>query len=187
MEILVLASASPRRSELLSAVGLPFEAVSVNADERCDLPVAQAVSLLAQRKVLAGAAQFPGRTVLAADTLVALEGQVLGKPKDEEDALRMLRLLSGRTHEVFTGVAVAARGAVFSAVDCSRVTFDVVPSQELSAYVASGEPLDKAGAYGIQGRAALWISHLEGSYSSVMGLPLHLVRALLLRAGFPLC
>lgn len=185
MEKIVLASCSPRRSELLHAAGIPFEAVSPEVDESVSCGAEEAVVLLSMRKARAVGANYPGRFVLAADTLVALDGAALGKPADEADALRMLRLLSGRTHQVFTGVSVLSpSGDLFHGSDRSDVTFCAVPDEELAAYVQSGEPMDKAGAYALQGRASLWISHLEGSYSSVIGLPLYLVRSLLLRSGY---
>ena len=186
-ETLILASRSPRRKELLSRVGIPFEVDAPETDEACSLPADQAVAELSRRKAGAAALLHPGRFILAADTLVSLDGQVLGKPSSPEQAAEMLRALSGRTHQVYTGVTVRApSGLCLTGVDCSGVTFCAVPEAEIDAYVRSGEPLDKAGAYGIQGRAALWISRLEGSWSSVVGLPLYLVRSLLLEAGFPL-
>ena len=185
MEKLVLASASPRRRELLSLCGIPFDAVSPDVDESTSLPPREAVSALSARKARAAGKLFPGRRVLAADTLVAVDGRPLGKPKDPDDAARMLRLLSGRAHEVFTGVSVLSpSGALFTGVDASSVTFCPVPESEILAYVRSGEPMDKAGAYALQGRASLWITRLEGSASSVIGLPMHLVRSLLLESGF---
>ena len=129
----------------------------------------------------------PGRFVLASDTLVCLDGVTLGKPEDPEDARRMLRLLSGRTHQVHTGVTVVdPRGAVLTEEDTSDVTFETLSEEEISAYVATGEPLDKAGSYGIQGPFSLFVRHLDGCFFGVMGLPLYLVRRLLLRAGYPL-
>ena len=184
-EKLILASCSPRRSELLKIAGVPFETVSPEVDESFDCPVEEAVSLLSVRKAKAVGALYPGRRILAADTLVAVDGVPLGKPADAEDSVRMLHLLSGRTHQVYTGVSVLApSGELFTGCDRSDVTFCPVPDGEILSYVRSGEPLDKAGAYAIQGRASLWITRLEGSYSSVIGLPLNLVRLLLLRSGY---
>ena len=129
--------------------------------------------------------------LITADTMVILPpsegrgGEILGKPRDAEDAARMLRMLSGRTHQVYTGVSVRSPdGRLFTETDCSDVAFCPVPEEEILAYVRTGEPLDKAGAYALQGRASLWITRLEGSYSSVIGLPLYLVRRLLLEAGY---
>jgi len=185
METLILASRSPRRQELLARVGIPFEAHETQADEHCDLPADQAVEELSRRKAAASAAQFPGRYILAADTLVAVNRQSLGKPADPDDAARMLRLLSGRTHQVYTGITVVTPGGeMTTASDRSDVTFCEVPEAEIRAYVATGEPMDKAGAYAIQGKASLWISRMEGSPSSVMGLSLYLVRELLSKAGY---
>ena len=184
-EKLVLASCSPRRSELLTLAGISFESAVSDVDESCALPVELAVRELSARKAKAVAVHFPGRYVLGADTLVALDGKKLGKPHDEKEAESMLRLLSGRTHQLFTGVTVVSpSGAVFTDADRSDVTFCSVPEEEILSYVRSGEPMDKAGAYAIQGRASLWISHVEGSFSSVIGLPLFLVRSLLLQSGW---
>ena len=187
METLILASASPRRSELLSHAGIPFEVQAAEVDEHCEGPASAAVKVLSSRKALAVRSRFPSRFILAADTLVELEGVVLGKPSGPGEAAEMLRRLSGHTHQVYTGVTVInPAGDVFTDADRSDVTFGNVPEAEIAAYVSSGEPLDKAGAYAIQGRASLWISHMEGSYSSVIGLPLYLVRTLLLKAGYHL-
>lgn len=187
METLILASRSPRRSELLALSGIPFEVLDVNVDESCSLPAAEAVSVLSARKALAAGRLRPGKTVLAADTLVSLEGRSLGKPRDEEEAAAMLRALSGKTHQVFTGVSVLApSGALLTETDRSDVTFCSLTEDEILSYVRSGEPMDKAGAYACQGRAAFWITRLEGSHTSVIGLPLARVREMLLRVGFPL-
>lgn len=184
-EKLILASCSPRRSELLALAGIPFETAVSEADETCALPVEPAVRELSARKAKAVSVLFPGRYVLGADTLVAVDGKKLGKPQNEEEAASMLRLLSGRTHQVFTGVTVVSpSGDLFTEADRSDVTFCPVPEEEILSYVRSGEPMDKAGAYAIQGRASLWISHVEGSFSSVIGLPLFLVRSLLLQSGW---
>lgn len=185
MEKLVLASCSPRRSELLTQAGIPFETAEPDVDEACTLPADQAVSVLSARKAKAVGLRFPGRYILAADTLVAVNGQALGKPGNQEDAVRMLKLLSGHTHQVFTGVSVLSpSGSLYSETDRSDVTFCQIPEAEILSYVRSGEPLDKAGAYALQGRASLWITRLEGSSSSVIGLPLCLVRTLLIRSGY---
>ena len=185
MEKLILASCSPRRSELLTQAGIPFETVNPDVNEECCLPADQAVSVLSARKAKAVGAHFPGRFILAADTLVALNGQPLGKPENPEEAVRMLRILSGHTHQVYTGVSVLSpSGVLYSDTDRSDVTFCPIPEEEILSYVRSGEPLDKAGAYALQGRASLWITHLEGSSSSVIGLPLCLVRTLLIRSGY---
>ena len=183
---LVLASRSPRRSELLHRLGLSFETDDPDVDETCSLPAAEAVKVLSARKASASAAVHPGCWILAADTLVSCDGQALGKPADGQDACRMLRTLSGRTHQVFTGVTVISpSGEIISGVDSTDVTFDSVPEEEILSYVRSGEPMDKAGAYALQGRAGMWISRLDGSDTSVIGLPLCLVRRLLIAAGYP--
>ncbi len=182
---LILASQSPRRRMLLEQAGIPYEVHAPDVSEECDLPAGQAVALLSERKALACVQSFPGRFILAADTLVTLDGTVFGKPSDEADAFRMLSLLSGKTHTVFTGVTVISpSGTPYTEVDASNVTFCPVPDEELRAYIRTGEPMDKAGAYAIQGRPALWITHLDGCDSSVIGLPLYLVRNLLLKAGW---
>ena len=184
---LILASSSPRRKELLTQVGIPFEISVPEVDEHCALPGPDAVRALSRRKAEAAARMNPGRYVLAADTLVCIHGQTLGKPRDPEDAKRMLRLLSGNTHQVYTGVTVISpEGTLLTDVDHSDVTFAPMDDRMIEDYVATGEPLDKAGAYGIQGRASLFVSRLEGSYSGVMGLPLALVRQLLDKIGYPL-
>ena len=186
MQIPVLASRSPRRQELLRQAGIPFEADSPEVDESCELPADQAVKELSRRKAAAMRKKYPDRFILAADTLVSLDGTVLGKPRNNQDALRMLKLLSGRTHQVFTGVTVVSPQGEFLTEEAgASVTFCEIPEEEMRAYVRSGEPLDKAGAYAIQGRAAVWIPRVEGNVSSVIGLPLSLVRELLLRAGYP--
>ena len=187
MERLVLASCSPRRSELLTLAGIPFETASPDVDETCSLPAEKAVAVLSARKAKAVGVSFPGRYVLAADTLVALDGISLGKPSDGKEAERMLRTLSGRTHQVFTGVSVLSpSGELFTEADRSDVTFCDLTDEEIRAYVRSGEPMDKAGAYAVQGHASLWITRLEGNFTSVIGLPLYLVRKLLLKCGYEL-
>ena len=184
---LILASASPRRQELLRLARIPFTVDAADVDETCDLPAEEAVAELSRRKAKASLQKHPGAFILAADTLVAIDGQSLGKPASPAEAHAMLRLLSGRTHTVCTGVTVVnPEGAFFTDTDVSHVTFDYMTEADINAYVDSGEPLDKAGAYAIQGGAALWVSHLEGSPSGVIGLPLALLRRLLLRAGYPL-
>ncbi len=184
---LILASSSPRRRELLANAGIPFLVDAPDVEESCTLPAREAVAELSCRKAAAASALHPGCFVLAADTLVCSGENVLGKPHDPEDAKRMLRLLSGRTHQVYTGVTVISPdGSVRTDTDASGVTFDPLTEEMISAYVDSGEPLDKAGAYGIQGRASLFVSRLEGCFSGVMGLPMYLVRRLLAQSGYPL-
>lgn len=181
---LILASASPRRRELLSLTGLPFTVDAPEVDETCALPPREAVLEISRRKALAGAQAHPGCAVLAADTLVAVDDIALGKPHDEEDAARMLRMLSGRWHQVYTGVcAVSPDGALHSDVDATDVRFAAMPEEAIRRYIATGEPLDKAGAYAVQGIAGLWIEELRGSHTNVIGLPLALTRRLLEACG----
>ena len=184
---LILASASPRRQELLSRARLPFEVDAPEVDETCGLPVEEAVAELSRRKAEAALRLHPGRFILAADTLVAVDGRKLGKPATREEACTMLRLLSGRGHTVCTGVTVVSpAGAFFTETDVSHVFFDSLSDAEIEAYVATGEPMDKAGPYAIPGQAALWIRRMDGSPSGVIGLPLGLVRRLLEKSGYTL-
>jgi len=185
VETLILASASPRRSELLAHAGIPFEIQAADVDEHCGVPAAEAVRLLSSRKAQAVRALFPSRWILAADTLVELEGTVLGKPAGPEEAAAMLRRLSGHTHQVYTGVTVInPNGELFTDSDRSDVTFEDIPEAEIAAYVRSGEPLDKAGAYAIQGLAAYMIRSVRGSYTNVVGLPLSETVEALEKFGF---
>lgn len=187
MARLILASSSPRRKELLHAMRIPFEVHSADVDESCLLPAGDAVVELSRRKGVAVAPLFPGAFVLSADTLVEAGGASLGKPQDRNDVIRMLRLLAGRTHRVYTGITVISpEGGCFSAADCSEVTFTDIPEEEIKAYAECDEPFDKAGAYAVQGRAGMWITRIVGSPSCVIGLSMSLVRDLLLRAGYPL-
>lgn len=179
---IVLASASPRRAELLRAAGFTFVVEPMDVDESVlpgEAPEAH-VRRLARQKAAAGAARHPGSAVIGADTVVVVEGRILGKPRDDAEARAMLEALGGRTHEVFTGVAVARGGVLRDAVDVSAVTMARLSAAEIAAYVESGEPRDKAGAYAIQGRAARFVERLEGSYSGVVGLPVAVVHRLLI-------
>lgn len=186
-DVLILASASPRRKELLAATGVPFLIDAPKVDEHTTLGARKAVQELSRRKALAAAALHPGQVVLAADTLVAIDNQPLGKPKDEADAFRMLRTLSGRLHQVYTGVTCVDRdGQIFSGLDASDVRFAEMSDEEIHAYIATGEPMDKAGAYALQGIAALWIEEVRGTPSGVIGLPLPLTRRLLAKCGVTL-
>lgn len=184
---LILASHSPRRCELLSRLDISFETDAPDVDEKCDLPAPEAVQELSFRKASAAAKFHPGRWILGADTLVSVNGRSLGKPDNESEAFEMLKMLSGHTHQVCTGVTVITpEGNSLTGVDCTEVTFDLITDEEILLYIQSGEPMDKAGAYALQGRAGTWVSKLNGSDTSVIGLPLYLVRRLLIRAGFPL-
>ena len=186
MEAIILASGSPRRSEILTRMGVPFEKQAADVDEHCSLGAREAVAELSRKKALAVAAQHPHRVVLAADTLVALENHPLGKPEDEEDACRMLERLSGREHQVYTGVCVVdAQGRIFQSVEDSDVYFRKLTEEEIRAYVATGEPMDKAGAYALQGGAGKWVTQVCGSRSNVIGLPWETTQRLLQAAGIP--
>jgi septum formation protein len=178
---LVLASASPRRRELLANAGLAFDVEPVDLDEGRapgEAPHAY-VERLAREKAEAVARRRPGAIVLGADTAVVLGDDVLGKPVDAADASRMLQLLSGRSHEVMTGVAVVSNGRTASRVARTVVWFADLTGEQIAAYVATGEPADKAGAYAIQGGAAAFVTRTEGSYSNVVGLPMDVVADLL--------
>ena len=183
--VLILASGSPRRRELLDLAGIPYEVDAPGVDEACSLPPREAVAELSRRKALAAAALHPGRFILAADTLVALGDTALTKPADEADAFRMLRALRDREHQVHTGVTVISdSGAIFTETDTSVVSFGPMTDEEIRGYIATGEPMDKAGAYALQGKAAMWVRHVSGSPSGIIGLPMYLTRQLLARAGF---
>lgn len=178
LEHLVLASSSPRRAEILRLVGWPFEVVAANVDETGrGEEVSEYVERLACEKAEAVAGARASGLVLGADTVVAVGGQTLGKPVDTEDARRMLRLLSGRWHDVLTGVALvrAETRDVLVAHELTRVRFAPMSDDEIDWYVATGEPADKAGAYAVQGRASLFIEEIEGDYWNIVGLPVRLV------------
>jgi len=183
MHRLVLASASPRRRELLTQAGFTFEvrAAHVNEDPRPDEDPIAYVVRLAREKAEAVYAELhdPEILVLGADTTVTLDRHILAKPEDPADACRMLRMLSGRTHRVITGVAIAFASGTEVAAEVTGVQFLTVTEDEIAAYVATGDPMDKAGAYGIQGSAAKWIPRIEGCYFNVVGLPLALVSTML--------
>jgi septum formation protein len=188
--MLVLASASPRRRELLAQAGYTFEVRPAHVPEDPlpgEEPIAYVVRL-AREKAEAVYRQMAERTeatagnglaVLGADTTVAVDGEILAKPEDAADAARMLRMLSGRTHRVITGVALATSDGTEVAAEVTAVRFVALADEEIAAYVATGEPMDKAGAYAIQGGAAKWIPRIEGCYFNVVGLPLALVTAML--------
>jgi len=185
-----LASRSPRRAELLQQMGVLFTVVPADIDEtphameRSDAYVKR----LAIEKAQAGYALVLEKAwfempVLAADTTVSIDGEILGKPQDDEDAYRMLSLMSGRWHEVHTGIAVAHAGHVAMEISSTMVQMDDLSDAVIRAYIATGEPKDKAGAYGIQGIAGSLIKRIEGSYSGVMGLPVYETAKLLKQAG----
>lgn len=170
---LILASQSPRRKELLGLLGLPFEIRVSNADETMapDRDIAEQVALISRRKAEA-AQRDEDSVVIAADTVVVCGEKRLGKPKSREEAIKMLRLLSGRTHQVMTGMTVLWQDKVRSCTEVTEVTFRPLTHREIARYVDSGEPMDKAGAYGIQGGGALFVQGIQGDYYNVMGLPL---------------
>ena len=171
---LVLASASPRRREMLARIGLEFTLAPavINEDILPDESAEQAARRLACAKAQAAAKDHPQAAVLAADTLVVLEGAILGKPQDDEEARAMLTSLSGKWHEVVTGYCLILNGRAHEGLAASRVRFRRISPAEIAAYVRTGEPRDKAGAYGVQGRGAALVEAVEGSYTNVVGLPL---------------
>lgn len=165
---LVLASQSPRRSELLQSAGIPFRVEAAHVDETL-LP-GESPETYVRRLARDKAEAVPGELVLGADTVVVVDNQILGKPVDATDAVRMLRLLSGRRHEVLTGICLKGRELILDH-EITAVFFSPLTENEIRDYVATAEPLDKAGAYAIQGRASRFIERIEGSYSNVVGLP----------------
>ncbi|MFZ1918592.1 MAG: Maf family protein [Terriglobales bacterium] len=182
--MLVLASASPRRHDLLRSAGIPFEVHPADIPED-PLPGENAESCaerLAREKAQAIARKRPNDAVLGADTVVVIDDQILGKPVDASDAARMLRLVSGRTHQVITGVCLVMGGECSVASETTSVTMSEISADEISGYVATAEPMDKAGAYAIQGIASCWIPRIEGDYSNVVGLPVALVYRMLRHA-----
>lgn len=180
---LVLASGSPRRAALLDQLGVDYEMVVPDVDEsrRPDERAGDYVERLAREKASAVAA--PGTVVVGADTAVVHEGVVLGKPAHPAEAAAMLRRLQGEVHEVFTGVAVAWEGEVRSLVDVTEVEMIAMTEEEISDYVDTGEPMDKAGAYALQGRGGVFVAAIKGSPSTVVGLPIHLMPRLLAQSG----
>lgn len=185
MPHLVLASASPRRQELLEKLQIPFITYSPNADESIEhgLLPAQIVIELALRKAKLAAVRYPDSYVIGSDTIVVNDGKVLGKPHDRSEAKRMLRSLSGKTHEVFTGVAVIKGDIVETFYEKTEVAFWELDDAAIERYLDSGEPFDKAGAYGIQGYGALFVKSIIGDYFSVMGLPISRLARLLKEMG----
>ncbi len=193
MPTLFLASASPRRAELLGQIAVPFQRVSASIDEtprEAEDPAAY-VERLALEKAQAGLQQLQqlqqgaGAVVLGADTAVVLDGRILGKPQGRTDALAMLAALSGREHQVLTAVALCSATRSASVVVASQVRFAAISPAQAEAYWASGEPLDKAGSYAIQGLGAVFVAGMSGSYSAVVGLPLCETASLLAEFGIP--
>ncbi len=181
MEQIVLASGSPRRRELLGMLGYQFEILPADADESipAGTPENEITAILSRRKADAVALLRPGKLIVAADTIVVFDGTVLGKPKDSADYERMIRMLSGRTHHVYTGVTLILGDKIRTEVCDTAVTFAELTEDEISAYVASGEGLDKAGAYGAQGLGARLIEKIEGDFFNVVGLPLRTLSVML--------
>jgi septum formation protein len=183
---LVLASQSPRRAELLGRLGLTFDVSPADIDESYvdnEMPADHA-ERLAREKAIAVALQQPGALVVGSDTIVVLGNRVLGKPKDEAEAVEMLMQLTGREHEVFTGVAVAQGERIESGIERVRVRFRSLSRLECEQYVETGEPMDKAGAYGIQGYGSAIVEAIEGDFFAVMGLPIVRTLSLLERFGW---
>ncbi len=179
--MLILASSSPRRRELLTQAGIAFTAEAADIDETLrpgESPIAFP-QRLAREKAEVIFARHPQATVLGADTIVVCDEEVLGKPVDAADAARMLRQLSNRSHQVITGVAVITPHGTRVQIDTTIVTMRKISEEEIQNYIATGEPMDKAGAYGIQGGAAPFIAHIEGDYTNVVGLPIKLVQQML--------
>ena len=172
---IILGSKSPRRRELLKKLGVAFRVLTAEVDETTapGLSAGEAVTQISARKAAATAELAdPDDLIVCADTVVVLDGRVMGKPKTPAEARDMLTALSGRTHEVLTGLTVRRAEQAVTVVECTRVTFRALLPREIETYIASGEPMDKAGSYGIQGLAESFVSHLDGDYFNVMGLPL---------------
>jgi len=193
--MLVLASASPRRQELLRNAGIPFTVYPANIPElpRAEESPRACAERLAREKARAVLRQQPGKLVLGADTIVVVDREILGKPRDEADAMHMLRLLSGRTHQVITGVCLVGTlrtehqkleaGFEDTRSETTLVYMTTLSAEDINSYIASGEPMDKAGAYAIQGTASRWIPRIEGDYFNVVGLPVALVQRMLQEHG----
>lgn len=183
-EPLILASSSPRRRELMGYTGIPFEVIALSAEETKEGEPQELVMENARRKARAVQEKYPGRIVLGADTIVYLDGQALGKPRDEEEAKDMLGRIAGVWHTVYTGVCVIREdGQADTRFDASRVLMSSLDEAAIEKYVRTGEPMDKAGAYALQGIGGMFVERIEGSYSNVIGLPMALVRRMLLDAG----
>ena len=179
--MLILASSSPRRRELLTQAGIAFivEPADIDESHRPGESPATFTQRLAREKAEAIFAKHPQATVLGADTIVVCNEEILGKPADAQDAARMLRLLSGREHQVITGVAIITPQGTRTQADTTTVTMRKISEEEIQSYIATGEPMDKAGAYAIQGAAAPFITSIEGDYTNVVGLPVKLVQQML--------
>ena len=182
----ILASASPRRRELLTLIGIAHEVIPADIDEseRHGEHPAEHAERLAREKAVAVAHRYPDALIIAADTIVVIDDRVLGKPRTEDEAALMLRTLRGRTHRVMTAVAVARGKRLVSGVELVDVTFRELTDAEITAYIATGEPMDKAGAYGIQGYGATIVRGIEGDYFAVMGLAIGRMIELIRRLGY---
>ncbi|WP_223787717.1 Maf family protein [Marinicella meishanensis] len=183
---LTLASASPRRAELLQQLGWQLDILPVDIDEAAhdgEDPAAYCLRMATEKSQAAQTQIQTPWPIITADTTVVFDGEILGKPKTREDALLTLFKLSGQTHQVYSAVAVTYAGQNVSVLSENQVTMATIEEADIKAYIASGEPMDKAGAYGIQGLAAMWIKHISGSYSSIMGLPLYETSSLLAQLG----
>jgi septum formation protein len=183
---LILASQSPRRADLLTAAGIPFALASADVDETPlpdEVPVDYVLRVAKEKAILAAAPEADSRAVLAADTVVVAGGRLLGKPATAGESREMLQLLSGRVHEVHTGVVLRAGKREFSEVVTTRVRFVTLTDDEIQWYIATGEPEGKAGGYAIQGRASRFVDWIEGSWSNVVGLPVATVYRMLTAAG----
>lgn len=181
MKDIILASKSPRRIELFKKLNLPFSCITPDIDEAMDLScgLENAVAKLAFRKANSIIEKHHNTIVIGADTIVTLENFILGKPRDKQDAFNMLMQLSGKTHKVMTGVCILTDNRMESFCDTSEVTFYHLTDNEIKKYIATGEPMDKAGAYGIQGQGALLVKHLNGDFYSIMGLPIARINQIL--------
>lgn len=176
MKKVILASQSPRRKELLEKCIRKFEICPADIDETLDasLPASEAVRQLSMRKAEAVLYTHPEAVVIGSDTVVAVDGIILGKPADRADAERMLKMLSGKTHQVITGLCIMSTRKIFSDVSCADVTFAPLSDDEIRSYIMSGEPMDKAGSYAIQGEAGRFITRISGDYYTIVGLPLNM-------------
>lgn len=185
---IILASASPRRKELLSQIGVTFEIIKAEKEEHITSSIpTEVVKELSMQKAKEVAAKCDGSIIIGADTIVAMEGQILGKPKDRADAMRMLRLLQGKKHQVITGVTVLLGSTkTRSFAEVTDVSLYPMADAQIERYIATGEPMDKAGAYGIQGRFAAYVRGIEGDYNNVVGLPIGRLYQEVLSAGIDL-
>ncbi len=186
---IILASASPRRSQILTSMGVKFTVICADTDEASDISEPSLLTQeLARRKgaavysLLKAQEKSENAIIISADTVVACNGEILGKPKDEHDARRMLEMLSGNTNIVVTGVAVTVNGKTHTGYSTTKVYVDKIPPHEIEAYIASKEPFDKAGAYGIQGSFSKWIQRIDGCYFGVVGLPINCLCKLFFQA-----